>query len=374
MAGLGTYAIVLITAFVATFAAVPLARRLAIRYGAVAMPSDRRVNVWATPTLGGAAMMFGLLIAVAVATQLPELEPIFDPGTEIMGVVAGGFVIFAVGLIDDVREVSAPAKIAGMVLAGSIFTLVGVGIFFFRVPFSGFYVLSPDLSALITVLWVIGMANAINLVDGLDGLAAGIVAIAAGSFYLYARQLAGADLLRADNPSPLISVIVLGLCLGFLPHNVHPARIFMGDAGALLLGTLMAASTISVGGRTADQFSGQTYFFFAPLFIPLFILGVPVVDLAFAVIRRAVGRQGLATADKKHLHHRLMEMGHGQRRSVLILWTWTAMLSTLVLYPTYTGKGDAVVPLGAAAAALLLLTWFLPGRLTSTAARREKAS
>ena len=135
----------------------------------------------------------------------------------------------------------------------------------------------------------------------------------------------------------------------------------MGDCGALLLGLLMAASTITVGGSTDTVFSGQSFFFFAPLFIPLVILGVPIVDTAFAIVRRASRRSGLATADKEHLHHRLMRLGHGQRRSVLILWTWTALLSGMVLYPTFTGRGDAVVPIGIAALGLLLFTVFHPG-------------
>jgi len=226
---------------------------------------------------------------------------------------------------------------------------------------SGVVLLSADLSALVTVLWVIGMANAVNLIDGLDGLAAGIVGIAAAAFFIYTAQLAEGDLLRPDNPSPLLAAAVVGICVGFLPHNFHPARTFMGDGGALLLGLLMAAATSSVGGQSRAQFSGQTYFFFAPLVIPLFILGVPILDTAFAVLRRARRRSGLATADKGHLHHRLMNLGHGQRRSVLILWGWTAVLSGVALYPTITGKGDGLVLFGLAALALLLYTYFHPG-------------
>jgi UDP-GlcNAc:undecaprenyl-phosphate GlcNAc-1-phosphate transferase len=163
------------------------------------------------------------------------------------------------------------------------------------------------------------------------------------------------------NIGPLLALITAAVCLGFLPWNFHPAKIIMGDCGALLLGLLMAASTIAVGGSTDTAFSGQSFFFFAPLFIPLVILGVPIVDTAFAIVRRATRRSGVATADKEHLHHRLMRLGHGQRRSVLILWAWTALLSGLVLYPTLTGRGDAVVPIGIAALALLLYTVFHPG-------------
>ena len=155
------------------------------------------------------------------------------------------------------------------------------------------------------------------------------------------------------------SIVTVGICLGFLPHNFNPARVFMGDGGALLLGLLMAVSTSVVGGR-ADPFVGQTYFFLAPLFIPLFILGVPILDTLFAIVRRAAKRQGVASADKGHLHHRLMEMGHGQRRSVLILWAWTALLSAFVLYPVFTGSGVSYVPIGAAMLCLVLYTVLHP--------------
>lgn len=156
------------------------------------------------------------------------------------------------------------------------------------------------------------------------------------------------------------------MCLGFLPFNVHQAKIFMGDSGALLLGQLMAVSTAVVGGRVTPDVSagtaasGQTYFFFAPLFIPLVVLGVPIIDLLFAVIRRAARRKGFSTADKGHLHHRLMALGHGHRRSVTILWLWTALLSGLVLYPTYSGRGNGLVPFGIAALGLLLFTVLHP--------------
>jgi UDP-GlcNAc:undecaprenyl-phosphate GlcNAc-1-phosphate transferase len=269
-------------------------------------------------------------------------------------------VILSVGVLDDLRDVSAPAKVAGQVFGGSVLALAGVTMFFFRIPFADFVVLSPDLAFLVTVLWVVGMANAVNLIDGLDGLAAGVVGIAAFALFIYANRLSGAGLLEPENMASLIMVITCGVCVGFLPHNFSPAKVFMGDGGALLLGLLMAAATISVGGRTADQFSGQTYFFFAPLFIPFFILGVPIADTGFAILRRAISRASVSEADKAHLHHRLMEMGHGPRRSVLILWAWTAVLSGVVLVPTFTNQGNAIVPFLVAGLGVLLYTFFHP--------------
>ncbi|HKA93815.1 MAG TPA: MraY family glycosyltransferase, partial [Acidimicrobiia bacterium] len=157
------------------------------------------------------------------------------------------------------------------------------------------------------------------------------------------------------------AIIAVGVCVGFLPHNLNPAKIIMGDAGALFLGLLMATTTITVGGRTADQFSGQTYFFFAPLFIPIVILGIPIIDTAFSFFRRVYRRTAFHVADKDHLHHRLMRLGHTTRRTVVILWLWTALLSAVVLLPTYTNRGNAIVPLGVAALGLLLYVVFHPG-------------
>ena len=354
------YAIVFGVAAVVTYALTPAVWRFSTRWGAVVKPDERRIHEHPTPTLGGVAMLLALLVALGVAWLLPAFRPVFE-SSEPFGLAVAAIVILAIGMLDDLREVSAPAKVAGQVLAASVLGLAGVVMFYFRVPFADFYVLSPDLGFLITVLWVVGMANAVNLIDGLDGLATGVIAIAAGAFFVYSYRLADVGLLSPDNMAPLVVAITCGICLGFLPHNFHPAKVFMGDSGSLLLGLLMAATTISVGGRTADQFSGQTYFFFAPLVIPFVILGVPFVDTALAIVRRARRKTSLSQADKEHLHHRLMRQGHGQRRSVLILWAWTAILSGVVLLPTFTNQGNAVVPFAVAALAVLLYTLFHPG-------------
>jgi UDP-GlcNAc:undecaprenyl-phosphate GlcNAc-1-phosphate transferase len=165
---------------------------------------------------------------------------------------------------------------------------------------------------------------------------------------------------QAGSAGPLIAIVALGLCVGFLPHNFHPAKIFMGDAGAMLLGLLMAASTISTVGQTNTATIGRTYFFFAPVVIPFFILGIPIMDTAFAVLRRVGRRTNPAVADKNHLHHRLMRLGHGQTRSVLILWAWTALLSGLVLYPVLVKHNVSYLPLVVAGLGVALYTLFAP--------------
>ena len=362
MADITGYAVVGGVAGAVTLVATPVVRAMAVRFDLVVAPDVRRVHTQPTPMLGGLAMFMGFLAAMAVAWRMDAFTTLFTDNSEPLGVVVAAAIIFLVGLLDDVHELSAPAKVTGMVVAGLVLAYFGVTMFYFRVPFLDVVALGQDLTPLVTVLWLILMANAINLIDGLDGLAAGIVAIASGAFFLYGQRLDQLGLLAAPNIGPLVAIIVLGLCLGFLPYNFNPARIFMGDSGALLLGLLMATSTSVVGGRADPNqaFSGQTYFFFAPLFIPLLILGVPLLDTVFAVVRRASRRQGVATADKDHLHHRLMRIGHGQRRSVLILWLWTALLSAFVLYPTYTGEGDAIVPIGILALGLALYTVLHP--------------
>jgi UDP-GlcNAc:undecaprenyl-phosphate GlcNAc-1-phosphate transferase len=356
------YILVIGSAFAVTFASMPLLRSLSFRWGAVQHPDARRVHTRPTAILGGAGIVAGVLVGFLVAWLSGQFTAVFRTIAPPLGVVLATLCMYVVGQLDDLREVSAPAKTAGSVLAGSILAISGVSILFFRIPFQGLIALPPDLSTLITVLWVVGMAQAVNLIDGLDGLAAGVVGIGAGAILMFAEHLDNkGSIISDDNIGALIAAIVVGVCLGYLPWNFHPAKIFMGDAGALTLGLLMAASTIAIGGNTDAEVRGQTFFFFAPLFLPLVILGVPIVDTAWALLRRAKGRAGLTIADKGHLHHRLMALGHGQRRAVIILWSWTALLSGAVLIPVYTGDGWSIAPLGVAALGLLLYTLFAPG-------------
>ena len=354
------HAVVLGVAAIVTYLFTFVVTRVAPKLGAVVEPDDRRVHQCPTITGGGAAMFVGFLAALVLASRLPGFTQVFAGSSEALAVVVAATVMFAIGAVDDLRELSAPAKVAGQVLSGSLLAVLGVTLFYFRVPFGQLVVLSADWATLITVLLVVVVANSVNLIDGLDGLAAGTVAIAAGAFYLYSGELQNAGLISDANLGPLLALVTLGICLGFLPHNFHPARIFMGDGGALLLGLLMASATMTVGGRVVDQFSGQVYFFFAPIAIPFLILGVPLVDVALAVARRAYRREGIATADKDHLHHRLLRMGHGHRRTVLLLWAWTALLSGVALVPTLTGSGDAVLPFALAGVAILLFFLLRP--------------
>lgn len=360
MPQLRSYLIVLVVVVLTTAALTPIVKRVAVRVGAVVKPDERRVHARPTPTLGGVAMFGGLLSGMLVAWQMDAFHEVFSDTTEPLGVLIAAGVMIVVGVIDDLREVSAPAKLAGIVVSASVLVISGIGLVVLRIPFQGTFLLSNDWSYLLSVIWVVALANAINLIDGLDGLAAGIVAIASGTFFVYSIRLGDAGVLQPGNIGPLLAIVVAGMCLGFLPLNFHPAKIFMGDGGALLLGLMMAASTMVVGGQNDQPYSGQSFFFFAPMLIPLLILGVPVLDTALAILRRATRRTGVATADKEHLHHRLMRLGHGHLRSVLILWGWTGILSLFVLYPTVTGTGNAVVPVGILAIFLVLYTVLHP--------------
>lgn len=360
MPSLSWYLLVLAVAALATAVAVMPIRHWAIRVGYVDAPNERKVHTRVVPYGGGGAMFIGLAIATAVAALVPGLRPLFENNSEMLGVLLAGAAMFGVGLIDDFRPMSAPAKVAGQVLAASILYFAGVTMYQLKVPFAGFVVLTPGVIPLITALWVVALSNAINLIDGLDGLAAGIVAIGSGSLAVYGIQLERLGLLPAQNIGPLVAVVACGICVGYLPFNFHPARIFMGDAGALLLGVLMSASTMVIGGRTAPA-SGVTFFFFAPVLIPFFILGIPLFDAAFAFIRRTAKGQGFHAPDKDHVHHRLLRLGHGPRRTVVILWAWTALLCGFVLYPLFRPKANALVPFGVLALGAGLYTWFHPG-------------
>ncbi len=353
---------------VATCFAVPIAKR--IKW--VAYPNERSMHAGAIPNIGGLAMLLGFVAAIATASQLDQFTEMFRQNSEPTGVVVAAVVIALVGILDDRYIVSPPAKVAGIVLAASVLARFGVTMFFFRVPFNignlELVVLSADIAPLVTVLWVVLLTNAINLIDGLDGLAAGIAAIAGTAFFVFADRLFDQGLLDGSNIAPLVAIITVGICVGFLPFNFNPARIIMGDSGALLLGLLLAVPTITVGGRTDFAFSGNTYFFFAPLVVPLVILGVPIVDTVFSFVRRLVRRTKWHEGDRDHIHHRLVRLGHGPRRAVAILWAWTALLSAVALAPTIAKDLDSdginlntFVPFAIIALGLVLYIVLHPG-------------
>ena len=346
MISLRSYLLVGLIAAVATAASLPAVIRFARAHGWQATPDERRMHPVPTPDVGGISMFIGILAAIVGASLIGDFDQLFQDSTEIIGVVVASAIIFALGILDDIRDISPPAKVTGVVVAAVALVWFGVTMFQFRVPFLDVFVLSGDWVPLFTVFWLLGMTQAINLIDGLDGLAAGIVAIGAAAFFIYSRDLAEGNLLPQPNIGPLVAMIAVGVCVGFLPFNFNPARIFMGDSGSLLLGLLMAVATSVVGGRAdpdTQSANGQTYFFLAPIFISLLVLAVPIVDVLFAIIRRTASGRSFTQADMGHLHHRLIQLGHGPRRSVVILWGWAALLSTVVLFSALYSTGSALV-------------------------------
>jgi UDP-GlcNAc:undecaprenyl-phosphate GlcNAc-1-phosphate transferase len=353
------YVAVIAVGTVVTLVANVPARKISLRIGYTATPDERKVHEVTTPYGGGAAMLVGFCVALMVSMAIPTLRNIILSSHEMIGVLLAAGVIFVVGVLDDFREMSAPAKVAGQFLAASILYFSGATMYQLKLPFAGFVVLGPSILPIITAIWVFALSNAVNLIDGLDGLAGGIVAIASGTLCLYGLRLEDLGLLPSNNVGPLIAALTCGICLGFLRDNFHPAKLFMGDAGALMLGLLMSASTMVIGGRTPPA-SGVTFFFFAPLLIPVFILGVPLIDAVWAFVRRTVSGQGFHTPDKNHIHHRLMRLGHGHRRTVVILWLWTAVLCGFVLLPLFDTQANVFIPLGVALLLIGLMTWFSP--------------
>ncbi|SHK18096.1 UDP-GlcNAc:undecaprenyl-phosphate GlcNAc-1-phosphate transferase [Pseudonocardia thermophila] len=324
------------TAAVITYLLVGAVRLLALKAGAVAWPRGRDVHTTPTPRWGGIAMLGGVLAGVAIAYQLPALRLAFDTNTqEVLGAVLAAIVLCAVGIIDDRYELDALTKFAGQLTATGALLFFGVQWTVVWVPWGGpdgqYLSLGQEQGALLTVLLTVALVNAMNFIDGLDGLAAGVGAIAATATGLYALSLVA---VAGNDPSvyspALIAALLAGACLGFLPHNFSPARIFMGDSGSMLIGVMLAAATTIASGKQSPAATGSSVNLLA-LFSPLIVLAavvfVPVLDLLLAVVRRT--RKGLSpfAPDKMHLHHRLLEIGHSQRRAVLLIYLWAGLLA-----------------------------------------------
>ena len=354
------YLLIGLVAAVTAYVATPLVRWMAGRINAIDHPSDRKVHAHPTPTLGGTAIFIGILVAGIVAGNMKEFDPIFDTTSEPIGIAASALVIFVLGFVDDFRPLPAPVKLAGQILAAGILFLSGVRMEFVVLPVQGYVYVSEDVSVLITVVWMVAIINAVNLVDGLDGLAAGIVAIAAASFFVYTFRLYDkevADFLFSS--APLVSIIIVGAALGFLRHNFYPAKIFMGDSGAMLLGLMLGAATIAGIKQTPfEPSSAEVFLAYFPLLIPLMVLAIPILDALLAIVRRARRRRSLFNADKEHLHHRLMDLGHGHRQAVIVLYVWSALAAGAGLAFTFLESDDVIFALPIAVGAIVLYTLF----------------
>jgi UDP-GlcNAc:undecaprenyl-phosphate GlcNAc-1-phosphate transferase len=365
---------VFLASVVAALAATPVVRWLAIRWRAIDKPSDRKVHPQPTPTLGGVALWFAVLVGLGVAYLIPSFRSLFDVSLEPLGAAVAGTVIVALGVYDDVRGMAAPAKVAGQILASGLLILFGVQLLYFWLPGLGILSLSPDVAVPATLLWALVMINAVNLIDGLDGLAAGVVVIAAAAFFTYAFRT-GESIFAGPSPASLLSAVVAGSALGFLPYNFHPAKIFMGDSGSMLLGLLLAAATISGVGRTDAPTNTELAALALPVVIPLLVLAVPFTDVVLAIIRRVRRGRKVYAPDKEHIHHRLLEIGHSHRAAVLLMYLWSALLAAAALAITFIRSTELAVGLLMVVAAVLVGT-SLPrmlrrGRPASAGARTE---
>ncbi|HWH32650.1 MAG TPA: MraY family glycosyltransferase [Egibacteraceae bacterium] len=322
------FLLVFLAALATVLVTTPLAGRLAYRLGAVDQPGERRVHERPTPRLGGLAIFMGLLAAIVVGARLPGFERVFTHTSEPEAILLASLAVVVLGVLDDVRGVSAPAKLAGQILSAGVLVLFGVTLLFVYIPGNPGSVvsLSTDLGAIVTVLAVVAMINTVNLVDGLDGLAAGIVLIAATALLSYV-QFSDPTALGLPSAASLVLTAVIGATLGFLVFNFHPASIFMGDTGAMLLGLLLASAGVSAIGGTVQPSRGAFAAFSVPVLVPVLVLAVPFLDTAWAILRRLRAGQPVFSPDKRHLHHRLIEIGHSHRRAVLIMYYWSALLA-----------------------------------------------
>jgi UDP-GlcNAc:undecaprenyl-phosphate GlcNAc-1-phosphate transferase len=352
------YLITLLVAAGTTYLLVGLSGALARRVGAVPPTRDRDVHRDPVPRLGGLAMLGGLLAAMLVASFLPRMSQVFEESSDARALLTAAAVICLVGAADDIWELSALTKFAGQLFAAGLLVVQGVQLIWLPLPTGGTLSLDPAQGALLTIFLVVATANAVNFIDGLDGLAAGVVGIGAAAVftYVYALTVAG-DLVRLTMPA-LVTAIIVGTCLGFLPHNVHPARIFMGDSGALLLGLLLASGTITLTGRFPAQQELDSTFLLAalPLLIPVAVIAVPFTDMLLAMMRRTGKGRSPFAPDKEHLHHRLLEIGHSHWRAVVIMWTWAAVVSFGVVLIARASSWPGFVAAGVAVAVAVTLT------------------
>jgi len=356
------YLVVFGAAAATAFVTTPLVRRMSVLFGWIDRPSDRKVHPKPTPTVGGLAIFLALLAGWAASTQMDFFDRMYRLTSEPLGALAAGGAILLIGAFDDVRGTSVPVKVAGQLLSAGLLVLFGVQLVFFWFPGQGILSLGSDLAVPLSILWVLAMVNAVNLIDGLDGLAPGLVAIASVAFFIYIYVSPASPFYGPDTgtPAALLSVIAAGAAIGFLPWNFHPAKIFMGDSGSMLLGMLLAAATISGVGRSPEPpVAGDLAAFSIPVLVPLVVLAVPFLDVVLAIVRRV--RKGRAITAPDH------------RKAVLLMYLWSALISGSALAVALI-NGRLVVGLVGLGALLIIAATALPRVWWSRArrARREE--
>ncbi|WP_028646819.1 glycosyltransferase family 4 protein [Nocardiopsis sp. CNT312] len=324
------YALTFVIAAAVTYLLVPLVRRAAIRFGATPPVRDRDVHTEPIPRLGGLAIYGGFAAALLISAQLPHLQNVFVADTW-QGLLLAGGLITLIGVIDDRWGMDALSKLAGQVAAAGILVSNGVQLLWLPLPGTQLS-LGPWLGAMISILLIVVTINAVNFADGLDGLAAGIVAISSLAFFAYYYVVAVEEGFVRQSYPAMIAIILAGTCVGFLCHNFHPARVFMGDTGSMLLGLLLTSITITVTGQfdantAREEFNSSGLVVFLPILLPLLVIALPLADLVLAVLRRTLAGRSPFSPDRGHLHHRLLDMGHSHVRAVLLMYLWAGIVA-----------------------------------------------
>ncbi len=369
------YLLIGLVALAVTYLLAVVARELAMKFGAYAQVRDRDVHEIPIPYFGGVAIMGGLTAAFLVASKLPfATRPAGDQIlSDARAILIGGAVICLVGVMDDIFELDALTKFAGAVIAAAVVVVQGVQILWLPLPGEGSvstFSMDASQAGLITVILIVGTANAVNFVDGLDGLAAGVVGIGAVAFFTYSVLLVFInDSIKGASTAAILTAALAGACFGFLPHNFFPARMFMGDSGALLIGFMLACSAISLTGQyptsriTEGAFGASASLLPAmlPLILPFAVLVVPFVDMLLAIVRRTRAGRSPFAPDMGHLHHRLLEIGHSQRRAVLVMYLWASLVAFGVVVLGLFSGWWSTLGLSAMAVTALLVTFGVPG-------------
>jgi UDP-GlcNAc:undecaprenyl-phosphate GlcNAc-1-phosphate transferase len=364
------YLLIMALTAVVTLAATWVTLRFAHKYKLYLAIRDRDAHTRPTPRLGGIAMYLGLVVAVAAAGLLGWFHGIFVHPEHITAIVVAGGLITAMGVFDDLYDLDWFLKLAGQFLVAGLLAWQGVAIV--SLPIAGVTIGSFGMSFVVTVFLTVLVMNAVNFIDGLDGLVAGVVLIGTTAFfgysYLLAQQNSPGDYF---NIASLVSAIVIGMCLGFLPLNWRPAKIFMGDSGALLLGMLMATTALTVTGQIdpANSNSHSLMPAYLPLILPLAILVLPLLDFVLAVLRRLRAGKSPFSADRKHIHHKLQDFGHSHLGSVLVFYAWTTVISLSCILVFFVRLRYVILFAGLGGVSAMLFTvWpILP------AVRRRKA-
>lgn len=376
------YVLVFLVAATVTYLLTVVAREIAVRSGAVARVRDRDVHAEPVPYLGGLAMLGGLVAAYFVARELPFLatsNPLVFRDAGI--VLIAGCLICAVGVLDDLFELDALTKLGGQVLASGFLVAFGVRFYFFTGSDNEVFSVDPAQGALLTGFLVVATINAVNFVDGLDGLAAGVVGVGALAYFVFCYALTIANGTDRATTAAILSVALAGVCVGFLVHNFHPARLFMGDSGSMLIGLVLSASAVTLSGQfMPDQLSegaggsrASLLPTLLPVLLPISLLIVPLADLCLAVVRRTRAGRSPFAPDKQHLHHRLLEIGHSQRRAVLIMWLWAALVAFgTVLASLYSGPW-VIATVAGMVVLTIVLTFVLPALHRPRLLRAEAA-